>query len=95
MRNRAPSAPTLAALSLSLLLAACGGGGGVVGTPVTSTADSGPGSLREVLAAAKDGDTLRFTTSGTVSLASPVTVNKGAPTKASPCFSPPASPPAP
>ncbi|GBF05356.1 hypothetical protein DAERI_040116 [Deinococcus aerius] len=74
MRNRAASIP-LVALSLGLLLTACGGTG-EVGTPVTSTADSGPGSLREVLAAAKDGDTLRFTTTGTVTLASPLTLSK-------------------
>ncbi|EYB69248.1 hypothetical protein DEIPH_ctg010orf0011 [Deinococcus phoenicis] len=76
MRNRTAAAP-LAALSLGLLLSACGGGGEpLVGTPIPSTADSGAGSLREVLAAAKDGDTLRFTTTGTVTLASPITVDK-------------------
>ncbi|MEF2278922.1 hypothetical protein V3W47_11490 [Deinococcus sp. YIM 134068] len=66
---------TLSAVSLALLLAGCGGGG-TAGTPVSSLADSGPGSLREVLAAAQDGDTLRFTAQGTVALTSALTVGK-------------------
>lgn len=63
------------ALTLSLLLAACGPTA-LPGTPVSGLTDSGPGSLREVLAGAKDGDTLRFTTTGTVTLASPIVVDK-------------------
>lgn len=65
----------LPALTLTLMLAACATTR-LPGTPVTSTADSGPGSLREALSVAKDGDTLRFTTSGTVTLASPLTIDK-------------------
>lgn len=76
MRKATRTASRPAALSLSLLLVACGGGNRPTGTPVTSLADSGPGSLREVLAAAKDGDTLRFTAAGAVALASPITVDK-------------------
>lgn len=48
----------------------------VSGTPITSLADDGPGSFRETLAAAKDGDTLRFTTQGTVTVASTLVVDK-------------------
>ena len=68
----------LAVVSLTLLLAACGGGTAdppLVGTPVTSTADSGTGSLRDLLGSAKDGDTLRLA-SGTVTLAGPLKVTK-------------------
>jgi hypothetical protein len=66
-------------LSLSLLLAACGGGGTVnpppTGTPVISLADSGPGTLRELLDSAVAGDTLRLD-SGTITLAGPLKVTK-------------------
>ncbi|GGO40682.1 beta strand repeat-containing protein [Deinococcus humi] len=65
-------------LSLSLLLAACGGGGTVnppPGTPITSTADSGPGTLRELLDSAGAGDTLRLD-SGTITLVGPLKVTK-------------------
>lgn len=68
--------PLLTALSLSLLLVSCNDTPVEVGTPVSSTADSGPGSLRQLLAAARDGDTLRFTTTGTVTLSSPLTASK-------------------
>ena len=64
------------ALSLSLL-SACGQGEQVViGTPVTSLSDSGAGSLRELLAAAAPGDTLRFTAGGTLTLSTPLTLSK-------------------
>ncbi|WP_188904885.1 beta strand repeat-containing protein [Deinococcus aerophilus] len=65
-------------LSLSLLLAACGGGNvdpPLVGTPVTSLADSGPGTLRELLSSAGAGDTLRLS-SGSITLSSPLTVSR-------------------
>ncbi|GGR54059.1 hypothetical protein GCM10008959_14540 [Deinococcus seoulensis] len=69
-----------ALLLLTLTLAACGGGGTgtptPVGTPVTSLADSGAGSLRDTLAAAKSGDTLRLTGTGTLTLASPLSIDK-------------------
>ncbi|PYE53905.1 ABC transporter substrate-binding protein [Deinococcus yavapaiensis] len=45
-------------------------------TAVTSTNDSGAGSLRTLLTTAKSGDTLRFTTSGTVTLAAPLVLDK-------------------
>jgi hypothetical protein len=72
---------TPALILLTLTLAACGGGGGTpepIGTPVTSLADSGAGSLRDTLAAAKSGDTLRLTGTGTgtLTLASPLTIDK-------------------
>ncbi|WP_194165222.1 beta strand repeat-containing protein [Deinococcus terrestris] len=76
MKTHTRPTPLSAALLLTLLLAACGGPTRPAGTPVTSLADSGPGSLREVLAAAGDGDTLRFTAGGTVTLSSPVTIDK-------------------
>ena len=37
---------------------------------VSSTADSGPGSLRDTLAAASDGDTINFSVTGTILLTS-------------------------
>ncbi|MFN4252284.1 beta strand repeat-containing protein [Deinococcus sp.] len=69
---------TPALLLLTLTLAACGGGGTPtpIGTPVTSLADSGAGSLRDTLAAAKSGDTLRLTGTGTLTLASPLSIDK-------------------
>ena len=69
----------LPALTLSLLLSACdGGGGGPVdtSTKVTTLTDSGAGSLRQALTDAKAGGTIRFTTTGTVTLASPLTTTK-------------------
>ena len=45
---------------------------------VTNTNDSGPGSLRQALADANDGDTITFAVSGTITLTSgglPVTKN--------------------
>jgi len=70
----------LALVSLTLLLTACGGGGTVKpppssGTSITSTADSGAGSLRDLLGSAKDGDTLKLA-SGTITLAGPLKVTK-------------------
>ena len=47
---------------------------------VTSSADSGPGSLREALASAQDGDQIRFgsaTNGNAIVLNSPVTVTEG------------------
>jgi hypothetical protein len=41
---------------------------------VTSTNDSGPGSLRAEIAAASPGDTIRFTVTGTISLMSTLSV---------------------
>src|SRR5258708_19065984 len=37
---------------------------------VTNTNDSGPGSLRQALDSASDGDTINFTATGTISLTS-------------------------
>lgn len=68
-----------ALILLTLTLAACGGGGGTpepIGTPVTNLADSGAGSLRDTLAAAKSGDTLRLTGTGTLTLASPLSIDR-------------------
>ena len=58
-------------------LSACGGGGGGGTLPgtVTSTADSGAGSLRDLLGSAAAGDTLRLS-SGTITLASALSVSK-------------------
>ena len=42
--------------------------------PVTSLADSGPGSLRDAIAAANSGDTLNVTATGTITLASTLTI---------------------
>ncbi|MGM9321607.1 beta strand repeat-containing protein [Deinococcus aquaticus] len=72
------NARTPALILLTLTLAACGGGGTPtpIGTPVTSLADSGAGSLRDTLAAAKSGDTLRLTSTGTLTLASPLTIDR-------------------
>ncbi|MHA0042772.1 beta strand repeat-containing protein [Deinococcus sp. PEB2-63] len=70
---------TPALILLTLTLAACGGGGGTpepIGTPVTTLADSGAGSLRDTLAAAKSGDTLRLTGTGTLTLASPLSIDR-------------------
>lgn len=70
---------TPALILLTLTLAACGGGGGTpepIGTPVTNLADSGAGSLRDTLAAAKSGDTLRLTGTGTLTLASPLKIDR-------------------
>jgi hypothetical protein len=58
-------------------LAGCGVPGApgpdpVPATPVTTLADSGPGSLREVLAAAKDGDLVRIMADGVLQLQSPI-----------------------
>ncbi|GGL82877.1 hypothetical protein GCM10010840_20790 [Deinococcus aerolatus] len=61
-----------------MLLAACGGGNvdpPLVGTPVTSLADSGPGTLRELLSSAGAGDTLRLD-AGTITLAGPLKVTR-------------------
>ena len=60
---------------LTVTLAACGSGEVMIGTPITSTADSGPGSLRDLLGGAKDGDTLTLA-SGTITLAGPLKVSK-------------------
>lgn len=68
------SLSVLAPLSLALILSACGDDPLLTGTPVSSLGDSGPGSLREALAAAAAGDTLRLTQSGTLTLTSPLTV---------------------
>lgn len=67
-----------ALILLTLTLAACGGGGtpNPIGTPVTNLADSGAGSLRDTLAAAKSGDTLRLTGTGTLTLASPLNIDR-------------------
>lgn len=67
----------LPTLSLSLLLAACGGGDTSDGTThVTTLSDSGAGSLRQAIADATAGDTLKLTAAGTLSLASPITTDK-------------------
>ena len=61
---------------LSVALSACTPPTTPVGTPVTSLADNGPGSLRELLASARPSDTLRFTATGTVTLSKPLQVNQ-------------------
>ena len=65
-----------AVLLLTAVLTACTQATVPVGTPVTSLSDNGPGSLRDLLAAAQPGDTLRFQTTGTVKLAGPLSLNK-------------------
>ncbi|THF86308.1 hypothetical protein E7T09_14000 [Deinococcus sp. KSM4-11] len=66
----------LALLTLTLVLASCGGGSTPPGTPVTTLADSGAGSLREAIAAAAPGATLRLTQAGTLTLDSPLVADK-------------------
>lgn len=68
----------LFALSLTLgLLTACGSADPpLIGTPVGSLADSGPGSLRAALADAAAGDTLRLTQTGTLTLQTPLSPAK-------------------
>lgn len=78
--NKKAVSVVLPALSLSLLLASCDGGGGTgpvdTSTKVTTLSDSGAGSLRQAIAEAKAGDTLKFTTSGNVTLDSPIITDK-------------------
>ncbi|RJF72294.1 hypothetical protein D3875_12780 [Deinococcus cavernae] len=65
--------------TLALILSACDGGrSGPVdtSTKVTTLTDSGAGSLRQILTDAKAGDTIKFSTTGTVMLASPLTTSK-------------------
>lgn len=69
------SLSALAFVSLALALSACGPDA-LPGTPVDSLNESGTGSLRAAIAAAAAGDTLRMTQSGTVTLTSPLTVDK-------------------
>lgn len=64
-----------ATLSVSLLLASCNSVQ-ETGTPVLTLADSGAGSLRDLLAAAAPGDTLRFATTGTLTLGSTLIIDK-------------------
>jgi hypothetical protein len=55
--------PTLGGLQLFVLLSAAMAMSGSIETPtltVTTTADSGAGSLRQALADASDGDTIQF-----------------------------------
>ncbi|GGJ67130.1 hypothetical protein GCM10008939_09210 [Deinococcus aquiradiocola] len=66
----------LAVVSLALILAACGGGSTLPGTPVTALTDSGAGSLRDAIAAAAPGDTLRLTETGTLNLLSPLVITR-------------------
>lgn len=65
-----------AVVLLSAAMTACNQQATPVGTPVTSLADSGPGSLRELLASARPSDTLRFTAAGTVTLSAPLQVSQ-------------------
>ncbi|GGL11394.1 ABC transporter substrate-binding protein [Deinococcus radiotolerans] len=60
-------------LTAGLLLASCGGGTPPVAAVRTLT-DSGPGSLRAVLATAPAGATIQVDTPGTLTLSSPLTV---------------------
>ena len=77
MKKTASVRLILPALTLGLLLAACDGGSPVdTSTPVTALTDSGAGSLRQAIADAKAGDTLKFTSTGTVSLDAPITTDK-------------------
>ena len=64
------------ALTLLLALSSCGTGEDLAGTPIGSLADSGAGSLRQAVADAKAGDTLRLTSAGTLTLASPIVTDK-------------------
>src|SRR5437762_2781254 len=66
------------ALIAVLLLAATTMSAHAATITVTNTNDSGPGSLRQVLANANNGDTISFTVTGTIALTSgglPVTKN--------------------
>ncbi|MFC3861934.1 beta strand repeat-containing protein [Deinococcus antarcticus] len=78
--NKKTVSVVLPALSLSLLLAACDGSSSPgpvdTSTKITSLSDSGAGSLRQAIAEAKAGDTLKFTTSGNVTLDSPIITDK-------------------
>lgn len=65
----------LPTLTLGLLLGP-GRAQGVAETVVTSLAESGAGSLRQVLAEASAGDTLKFTATGTINLTAPIVVDK-------------------
>src|SRR5688572_22912477 len=62
--NISKSLPAFLALSAVLLA------GPVRAATVTSTADDGPGSLREVIASAGPGETIDFAVSGTITLTS-------------------------
>ncbi|GHF40023.1 hypothetical protein HNQ07_001659 [Deinococcus metalli] len=74
---RRHTAAPLTLLSLALSLAACGGGTATPpGTPVTTLSDSGAGSLREAIGAVAAGDTLRLTQGGTLTLQSPLVIDK-------------------
>ena len=48
----------------------------VAGTVVTTLNDSGPGSLRDVIAAAPAGSTITFAVTGTITLSSPIPIDK-------------------
>jgi len=61
--------PVRTLVLLSVAMTACNRVATPIGTPITSLADSGPGTLRDLLATAQPGDTLRFQMPGTVNLA--------------------------
>lgn len=73
MKKKSPSRPTFFNLRVLIYFALfcttlipCGGDCHYV----TNTDDSGPGSLRQALADANDGDTINFAVAGTIGLTS-------------------------
>ena len=68
---------TLAAVALPLLMLAMSGMARASTLFVTSTNDSGSGTLRNQIAAASAGDTMEFNVTGTISLLSDLSITKG------------------
>lgn len=69
-QHRRRNWPSRAGLAGLMLTAAWPGAAAAAIFDVTTTADSGPGSLRAAVSAAGSGDTVRFLTGGTITLAS-------------------------
>jgi hypothetical protein len=70
MKNRTLPVKTRILFLITLLCAAMASVQNLHAATVTSTADSGAGTLREALASASDGDTVDFSVSGTITLTS-------------------------
>src|SRR5947208_14793728 len=77
IKNRFTPFTRSAAIAAALLIIAAGPAYAITIT-VTNTNDSGPGSLRQALSIANDGDTITFAVTGTITLTSgglPITKN--------------------